>query len=74
MRVARQYARYVSVIIASGMHRGLHRICVGYETSMHRGTHQAIPLSVKLGEGLFGARPDDTSYVMCYHTLCNIWY
>ena len=24
---------------------------------MHRGTHQAILLSVKLGEGGFGARP-----------------
>ena len=40
------YARYASVITASR-----------YQSGMHRGTNQAITLSVKLGEGSFGARP-----------------
>ena len=36
-----------------------HRIgvCTGYASGMHRGTHQAIALYVKLDEGGFGARP-----------------
>ena len=37
---------------------------VGYESGMHRGTHQVITLSVKLGEGGFGAR----AFNLCYDT------
>ena len=37
-----QYARYINVIAASG-----------YALGMHRGTHQVITLSVKLGGGFW---------------------
>ena len=40
----------------------MHRVCIGvgigHESGMHRGVHQVITLSVKLGEGGLGARPD----------------
>ena len=44
----RQYARYVNLITASGMHQGMHR---GMNRVRIGVTHQAITLSVKLGEG-----------------------
>ena len=58
----RQYSRYLNVIAAtgnaSGYASGMNRVCIGYESGMHRGTHQVIALSVELGEGGFGTRPD----------------
>ena len=54
----RQYARYVDAITASGYASGYapgmnqNRVCIGYESGMHRGTHQVITHSVKLGQGV----------------------
>ena len=44
---ARRYARFANVIAASGYASGMNRVCVGYDSGMHRGTHQVITLSVK---------------------------
>ena len=50
-----QYARYTNVINASGYASGyasdMNRVCIGYESGMHRGMHQVIALSAELGEG-----------------------
>ena len=54
---AHQYYRYVNVIAASGYASDMSRVCIRYESGMHRGTHQVITLSVELGEGGFGAHP-----------------
>ena len=52
-----QHACYVNVISASGYASGTKRVCIGYKSGVHRGMHQVIAISVKLGEGGFGAHP-----------------
>ena len=37
---ARQYARYGSVITASGYASGMNRSCIAHESCMHRGMHR----------------------------------
>ena len=52
-----RYSHYISVIAASGYASGMHRVRLGYESGMKRGTDRVISLSVALGEGVSGARP-----------------
>ena len=44
----------------------------GYESDIHRGTRQVIALSVKLGEGGFGARPMRSTHAHLFRHMMMI--
>ena len=45
--------RHIHVITASGYASGMHRVYIGHESGMRRGTHQVITLVVELGTGVW---------------------
>ena len=60
------YARYINEITASGS-------ASGSASGMHWGTDQVITLSVKLGEGVFGAHPYGDHTKPCPAPLSDIY-
>ena len=66
-----QYSLNVHLSIASGYTS----VCIGYESGMHRDTHEVINLSVKLSKGSFGARPYIHAYMhTCIHTYIHTYF